>query len=322
MLSFFRPLGLRRAWLFGLFASILSLVMGAIACSGSSTTTVFTTTGVLIRAETLTTGRGCGRDPANVFKYAVFVWGYGSGDPNLFESYTQLQTSNLFDCFTDGAFIELPAVNGSQSYRLDVYAYNEPAYTAAKAAIDSAGDNPSLLEATTSPTWTTTCTATQQSDVQSLAVCDPLAPGLGGLGKAVRPTTVRLSTKTFHLTSGRVATCGVGADAGVDAGPDADAGTPTDAGADGSLVDGGVTDAGGSGSEVSFATVRVRLRSGNLVFPATDVPCPSDYVAEVSGEPARYEVDVGVILSTGEAGGETACGVTTQPGQEAVVLCP
>jgi hypothetical protein len=319
-----------------LLAFVLSLFavmgVGAIACSGSSSTTALTTTGIVIRAETLTVGRGCGKDPANLFKYAVYVWGYGgAGSLDDEKSFTQLQTSNLFDCFTDGAFIELKAVNGSTKYRLDVFAYNAPAFGLAKNTVENAGDNPSLLE-TTNPTWTTTCTATQQRDVEALAVCRPLTTGLGGLGKAHPPTSIRLQTGQFRLGDGRVATCAAGlGDAGApdagDSGAPSDAG-PQDAGDAGDAGDAAVAEAGSpqpvdagvdAGPPISYSVVRVRYRLGNLVSPAVEVTCPNEYAALVPNEPARYSVDVGFTNSSGAELGQATCTVDTLPGQDALI---
>jgi len=304
---------------------LTGLLGAAIACSGTSSVTPFTTTGILIRAETLTTGRGCGKDPANLFKYAVYVWGYGgAGSLEDEKSFTQLQTSNLFDCFTDGAFIELKPVNGSLKYRLDVYAYNSDAFGNSQTAIVNAGDNPALLESTSNPTWTTSCFATQQQDVEALAVCRPLATGLTGLGKQQGATSIRLGTSQFRLPDGRLALCN--GDAGTpppipDAGADADAAV-TDAGDAGDAAvdaEAGVVPDAGLAGEVSFSVARIRYRLGNNVSGTTDVTCPGEYSVTVPNEPARYVLDVGLTNAAGAVVGQTACSVPTLPGQTAVV---
>ena len=55
-------------------------------------------------------------------------------------------------------------------------AYNAAAFAAQADTIRS-----SPADAKLSPTWTTKCTATQQSNIEVIAVCDPLATGAGVL---------------------------------------------------------------------------------------------------------------------------------------------
>ena len=62
------------------------------------------TTGVLVRAEQLTRGRGCGSAASNVYKYAVVVFGYASGPAGDRASYTFPLVGNIYDCFADGEF--------------------------------------------------------------------------------------------------------------------------------------------------------------------------------------------------------------------------
>lgn len=310
-----------------MFAAVALLVaVGLAACSGSSSTEVPPTTGILIRAETLTTGRGCGKDPTQLFKYAVVVFGYGgSGPENDRTSYTEAVTSNVFDCYTDGAFISLPAQSGSSTFRLEVYAYNEPAYTASRAQIDGAGTNTSALGETT-PTWTTECTATQQANVQALASCDALKPGLGGLGGEAGTTKITLATARFELPDGRVATCASAPanDAGTDASDEGGVETPEagpDAG-DAAVEASAPLDAG---APITFTKVRVRPRVGATVAgPAVDVTCPTAYATEVDAQPQRYELDVALLDEAGnvvDPGAQTVCTVTSQPGATSSAVC-
>src|SRR6185369_467300 len=119
----------------------------------SSSASVNPITGIVVRAETLTTGRGCGTSPTNVFKYAVVVFGFsGNGaSPADRASYTTPVTANVFECFTDGAFIELTPVQGISTFRLEVYAYNQPAYAAGRSTIDVAGVDTNALKKNTTP---------------------------------------------------------------------------------------------------------------------------------------------------------------------------
>lgn len=311
-------------------ALLLVPLLAALACSGTTSTTVQPTTGVLIRAETLTTGRGCGRSATNLFKYVVVVYGYESGDPLLGSSYTRTITSNLFDCYTDGTFIELATSSeGNSRYRLEVYAYNEPAYVAASGAIGSAmagaATNAAQLRSQTAPTWTTRCTAIQQRDVQALAQCDPLAPGLDGLGLGRTtpppPTRITVGTTRFLLPDGRVATCRT---APPDAGADlvSDAGQEdADAAEDASAMDDADAPVD-AGPPVLFTTARIRFRVGSaIVFPAVDVACPALQTVDVSTDPARYDIDVGLVDGT-DVVGQTLCSATSQPGATSAAVCP
>jgi hypothetical protein len=329
-----------------LSAITLALVVpgaaGAVACSTSSSTGLAPTTGILIRAETLTSGRGCGSDPTQLFKYVVVVYKYsGGGEPADRASYRTPVTTNAFDCYTDGAFISLPAVGGNSSYRLEVFAYNRAAYEAARETIDFARsvgrrqDEGPLNQyrsdlQTTTPTWTTECTATQQVDVQALASCDPLSAGLGGLGEAVGATTITLDTTRFTLPGGRVATCAAGV---TDAGADAADAEATDAGADAEGDGGGLdasADAGDAGpvvpggADITFAKLRVRTRVGMQVVTDTIVPCPAPYTLAVVGEPTHYELDVGFLDAAEQAidpAAQALCTVTSKTGTSSSAVC-
>ncbi|MBX3262739.1 MAG: hypothetical protein KIS78_17625 [Labilithrix sp.] len=338
----FRDRGSRRARLAALVLALgTALVVGAVACGASSSTSLPPTTGILIRAETLTAGRGCGTEATQLFKYVVVVFQYGGGDPNQRASYDAVVTSNVFDCYTDGAFISLPTIDGNATFRLEVFAYNRPAYALAPASVDAAAvlgrartpeDRARLatfageLRERTSPTWTTECTATQQENVQALASCDPLAPGLSGLGGGgAAPTRIALDTARFELPDGRIALCAAPAeapDAGGEPG-DEDAGEP-DAGSD---EDAGEPDAGpgDAGAPLSFAKVRVRARIGAQVIADSVVTCPAPFVAEVVPEPLAYELDVGLLDSAGarvDPGAQTLCAVTSRTGATSSAVCP
>jgi hypothetical protein len=271
------------------------------------------------------------------------VFQYSDGDPNDRASYNSVHTTNVFDCYTDGAFISLPSVAGNSSFRLEVFAYNRDAYEAAQDTINDASELgrrsptklpelatfPETLRTATTPTWTTECTATQQVDVKALASCDPLSVGLGGLiggdGGSVAPSTITLDTAQFTLQGGRLATCANGSDAGVDdAGADADAGDVTDAGDAG---DSG-TDAGtpaDAGSPLTFSKVRVRTRIGAQIFADETLDCPTPYSLGVAAEPAHYELDVGLLDPGGnivEPGAQTLCTVTSKTGESSSAVCP
>jgi hypothetical protein len=195
---------------------MLTAAVFAVACSSTTTGTSFPPpTGIVVRAETLTADRGCGTDTGQLYKYVVLVYGYAEGDKTARESYTRALSSNTFDCFADGVFLSLPDSDAtptatpdasditaeSSRFKLRVFAYNKSAYDAAltlidearvlgrtrtPAALDRLGSFSGELERGSAPTWTAECGATQEANVQALAVCEPLASGLAGLNRAGR----------------------------------------------------------------------------------------------------------------------------------------
>ena len=320
-----------RRWLTIATVVLFALALVAAACSNSTTAIVNPTTGVLIRAESLTTGKGCGSAATNVYKYAVVVFGYQNGPVGDRASYTFPLVGNVYDCFADGEFIALQTINNSQTYRMEVYAYNRAAYEASQGAIQKAAGDCASRSCTntsgdgglvsSSPTWTTVCTATQLNEVETLAVCDPLAAGLSGLaGGTVGATSLTLATSTFNLPDGRAAACGPGI---YDAGTTLDPGDAGDAGDAGDTGYAGMADGGDAGvATVPFATTRIRYRIGATVGPTVDLACPAQFSAQVASEAAVYQVDVGLIDSAGTIVGQTICTGTAVPGQTTAIVCP
>lgn len=301
---------------------VVVIGFGAVACATSSSTAGVPTTGIILRAESLTTGRGCGASPTQLYKYAVIVFGYKGGDPTDFRSYSEPVVGSTYDCFSDGTFVDLVAKNGSSTFRMEVYAFNKPAYSASRDTIDRAGASADPLRAA-SPTWTTECTATQQQQVLALAACSPLKPGLSGISELdiEAPTTeLELPTTTFQLSNGRIATCGtLPSDGGTDVG---DAGA-TEAGIeDASNADSGLDS--GAAEHVVFTTARIRYRVGATTSEPVDVTCPTPFRAQVSTDPRQYFVDVGLLDSVGVVLGETTCSatVTGSPNAPSTAVCP
>ena len=324
-----------------------SVVASVVACSGASSSELPPTTGIILPAETLTAGYGCGTKPTQLFRYAVVVFRYGqedggeaAGDPSEPSSYRRALTSNVFDCFSDATFSSLVGSTYSgvrlDLFRLEVFAFNADAYAAARGIIDVASTNPreaSLEQLVselrgTSPTWTTECTATQLQHVQSLATCAPLSPGLTGVGGTIGPTKISLGTASFRLADGRTATCATE--------PDADAGAGGDAGDSGALLepdageaapDAGDADAAvEAGQPITFHTVRVRARVGaSIVGTPVDIPCPTPFVLEVPPGSVQYHLDVGLLDSAEnlvDPSAVTTCSVTSQPGVTSSAVCP
>lgn len=293
-----------------LLALSLAVLAGFAACSGTgSSSSFFTITGIVVRAETLTTGRGCGVSPEQLFRYAVVVYGKNPTD----EGFDIPIAGNVYDCFTDGTFVRLPEINGSFRYRLEVRAFNRPDYEAARATLaalpsiappiaDDAGITPVVgspaVDAfrATSATWTTECHATQLESVQSLAVCAPLAGATDG-------AQVVLETREFALEEGGVARCANAADAGTDAEADAD-------------VDGGAGD-------VTFTIVRARARTSSSVDAGApqDVTCPTPYVESFGSEPQLVTIDAVLLSAGGAEVGRTTCTAETSAGATVTARC-
>jgi hypothetical protein len=316
---------------------------GVGACSGTSSDVLAPTTGILIRAETLTSGKGCGPGPTQLFKYAVLVYGFGapdSIDPASPASYQRPVTANVFDCYSDGAFVNLPAApNGNSSFRLEVFAFNRPAYEAARGLVDSSslvGRAPVEGElrafgdqiAKAAPTWTTECSATQQLNVQALASCKPLGAGTTGIGgDAAGPTTIVLETNQFKLPDGRVATCAsTASDGGTDGGEDAgaDAADAADASDASDAADAGDASPDAGGAPVTFRKVRVRTRFGARILADAVVACPAPYSLEVVAEPATYELDVGLLDENDglvDPAALTSCSVASITSSSSSAIC-
>lgn len=328
-------LRLRSPWFVTLLLAGGSAALGLISCGDltSSNTAVTSITGVLVRAETLTAGRGCGPQASQVFKVAAVV--YGRDDAT--NERTVPVAANTYDCFSDVTFVDLPpSPQGNVDYRIDVFLYNRDAYEAQEGVVDGARAATSAETeavrtalATTTATWSTSCLATQLPNVQSLAVCDPVAagsPGEGdGDGGSTGPATIELATGEFTTAAGEVLRCRAG-DAGAndagatDAGND-DAGEEDDAGDDDAgnepePPDAAAPDAAASGE---FDAVRVRWRTGEAVGPIVDVACPTPFVLP-NAPPGSVVLDVG-LSSNGQPLGQTSCTATATAGQTSSAVC-
>ena len=180
----------------------LPLLLGCGSTSASDALTPIT--GIAVRAETLTAGRGCGRAPTQIFKYAVAVFGRNPADTSKLDL---LVASGVYDCFTDAQFVNVPSSAGSFDYALQVFAYNEAAFgKAGEANVKAAAQNPTTLPQT-NPTLTTTCTAQELDQVQSLAVCQAPVAGTGGVGLPSQPASIDLPVASFTTAAGGTVVC-------------------------------------------------------------------------------------------------------------------
>ena len=268
---------------FLVFAGLLGM-----ACSGTSASdTIAPITGVSVRAEALTEGRGCGRGATQIFKYAAVVLGKNPSGPDR----DTFVAGNVYDCFTDGQFVDLPASGGSFEYKIQIYAYNETAYLAAgDAKVRAAVSNPSSLP-TTNPTYSTTCTAAQLELVQSQAVCLPVVVGAAGGGAQPAAASVVLSAATFPGAEGGVVTCE----------------QEYTSVRYRSVV-------GGTASEVTEARCAT-LR------PPSDALQPFTITVSPAVAPASYVIEVALLRPDGSVLGQTTCGAETSPGLTSTAVC-
>jgi hypothetical protein len=159
------------------------------ACTSTTTTLPYTPiTGIVILSRTLVAGYGCGTadaGPDEIYRYAA-VLRYAQPDGGTDASTMPPLLTNVFDCFADGVFENLPTVEGS-TFDLKIYAYDKASYDAAALPASlgctpgqssDASCTPASLALTPSQEaaadWTTTCYATQQSGAPVLATCAPL----------------------------------------------------------------------------------------------------------------------------------------------------
>jgi hypothetical protein len=271
-------------------AGLSFAVLGQVACGTTSNAETFPPiTGITILAESLTVGRGCGRGTTEIYKYAAIVLGQSPTNSAVHDT---VVASNVYDCFTDGLFVNLPAsAVGSFDYVVEIYAYNAAAYAAAGGDARVrviAGDRNALKQ--TAPTFTTTCLAEQTDQVQSLAVCQPIAFGAAGVGVPTSDATVSLSLATFKGADGGAFAC------------DAD-----------------------------YATVRSRYAIGGGALSAiTDTRCsaasdggvaPVTFTVAPASAPASYTFQVALLRANGTQLGTTTCGAETSPGLASSAVC-
>lgn len=142
-------------------------VMAVAACSGTTDTssTVSPVTEVIVRADALLLGHGCGTSDSQVFKYTVTIFDAGNVPSG----------SGAYGCFADATFANLTgSASAAYTFTLRIQAFNQVTYAAHEAAITDAVARKDADALDALATWKTACSATQQPNVQVLAVCDPL----------------------------------------------------------------------------------------------------------------------------------------------------
>lgn len=254
-------------------------------------------TAIVVRAAAVTEAQGCGKGAGQVLRYAAVVTGCEERAEDGACVRRVPLTAGVFDCFADATFVELPAVGGTFSYDVDVFLYNEPGAAASRAALDDAtararANDPAGAESAlraTSPTWSTTCTATQVDRVQSAATCAPVKSGRGAVGgEPLGESVVEIPLGTFPRAEGAPATCGfdyVAARAAVKIDGQAAAAVPEQPCAD----------------------------------PTTNAPTP--IVIRGAQPSATYEIALELLGLGGVRGLGTTCRASTSPGLTSSAVC-
>jgi len=277
-------------------AACTSLAALAIAACSSTAPTVGVTpiTGIIIRSDALVAGLGCGTASGQVYRYVATV---ASNDDVVNGVPTKYINASVFECYADGVFqtIPLPA-SGNPAFTVGIAAFNKAAYDAQRAtldvisaaAIDPTQAVPAAAIGQLSPTWTTTCHATQQANVAVLAVCNALA------ASASPPS-----------------------DAGADAADAAgEASTRIQLGSASFPRDGG--------APLRCGTDYTTLRGFFDQFPndTGDITCPAPLVIAPAKPNVTYHIDVVLTKGLGAVAQAKGCTAVTTPGATTVPTCP
>jgi hypothetical protein len=131
-------------------------------------------TGIVIRSEALFAPVGCGTGSSEVYRYFGVVDDPSNGNNPIANGYA------VYPCYADATFdLQNPSTN---TYRVRVYAYDYASYQALggtdDALLATLGVDTALRAL--SPSYTTTCSAQQQENIEVLAVCNPLVSLLDG----------------------------------------------------------------------------------------------------------------------------------------------
>ena len=106
-------------------------VVAVPACSNSDAGGITPITGIVVLADTLTAGHGCGTGPGEIFKYVVVVQIPGdAGGQNLNNDFI---AAGAYDCFANGTFDNLCTYgsSASTSFSVSVFAFTAEQWTGA-----------------------------------------------------------------------------------------------------------------------------------------------------------------------------------------------
>jgi len=146
----------------GGLAACTALTGSSIASTTVSTFSPVTT--VEVDATTLFSRLGCSNTSGVPYKYVATIYDFGSSTP-LFITDS--------DCFANAVFEDLDVGPiGQADFNLTVDVFDLPTWSANQNIDFGNPANQPAIHAVAN--WTTTCTAHQTQNIQSLAVCDPL----------------------------------------------------------------------------------------------------------------------------------------------------
>jgi hypothetical protein len=303
-----------------------ALILADAACSSDAATpTIEPITGIQIRAESLLAGKGCGKKTTQALKYAAVVK----------DAEQRVRAAGIYDCFADALFQELVASGpdgGSPNFVIDVYVFNATAYEAAgnaekiRDAIGKASGGQAPDPAALPSTWATVCRATEQPNIESIALCDPLA-------SPEATTTVRVGTESFSATSldgGALPAVACGADftavraavrgVGILPPPVVDAGTDAAADAGDASADGGDAGDGGLDAGPSDAGSGMDAAADGGAGDGTKTASCPDPIDFTVPAPADHVLDV-ELLNGVTVVGRTTCTASASPRVQAVATC-
>ena len=97
-------------------------IVALAACSGTDvTTTTSPVTQVIVRADALLVGHGCGTGDDQVYKYAA----------TIFDADKVPRGTGLYDCFADATFTNLTGSStGAYTFTLRIQTFNAKTYSA------------------------------------------------------------------------------------------------------------------------------------------------------------------------------------------------
>ena len=148
-----------------LLAACFTTVAAACSATTAATSSISPVTQVIVRADALLLGHGCGADDGQVFKYTA----------TIFDADKVPAGTGVYDCFADATFSNLTGSSTSvYTFTLQIQAFNAKTYMANRDAVAAAVAKRDAAALDGLATSKTACSATQQPNVQVLAVCDPL----------------------------------------------------------------------------------------------------------------------------------------------------
>ncbi|HEY2366852.1 MAG TPA: hypothetical protein VGH87_10710 [Polyangiaceae bacterium] len=153
----------------GALAACTTLTGSSVASNTVSTFSPVTT--VEVDSTTLFDGFGCSDTAGVPYKYVATIYPLGSSKPIPIGD-TVIRNA-VSDCFANAVFEDLPNATGEGDFTLKVDVFDLPTWNANQGSIDF-GDPTQEAAIRAVASWTTDCTAHQTSNIQSLAVCDPL----------------------------------------------------------------------------------------------------------------------------------------------------